>query len=157
MTPLLNGDDFDLHQCVLGQAGHFDCAAGGVAAFREEGCVHLVHCAEVVHIAQEHGGLGYCVHCKAGGLQDRLDIGQGLTGLLLDAFRESSGGRVDGQLTGCDDDAAQVDGLAVGADGRRSSCGADDCLRKNAPPFLLFYEIILSVLKFIVNERFLQN
>ena len=139
---LLSSDDFDLNKRVLGQTGHLDRAAGRIVAFGEESRVHLVHRAEVVHVAQEHGGLDNGIHAQAGGLQDRLDIGQGLLRLLLDALGERAGRGIDGQLAGSDDQCAQIDGLAVGADGCRCCAGADNALRKNTPPLLIFTYMI---------------
>jgi len=152
---LLDGDDFDFNESVLGQTGNFHCAAGRIVAFGEEGCIYRIHCSKVVHVAQEHGGLNNGIHRQASGLQNRLDVGQRLLGLTLNAFGECAGSGVDGQLTGSDDQIAQIDSLAVGADGSGGIGSADDSLRGNAPPFLIIVYILPEFSQFC-KEQFLS-
>ena len=133
---LLDGDDLDLHEGILGEPCHFDRTAGGIAALSEEGCIHLVHGAEVVHVAEEHGGLDHGIHRQARCLEDGLHIGQGLLGLLLDPLGERARGRVNGELTGSDDQAAQIGGLAVRTDGGGGLGRTDDRLHRNTPPLI---------------------
>ena len=123
---LLRGDDLDLYQSVLGQTGNFHSAAGRILAFGEEGGIHFVHGAEVVHVAEEHGGLENMVHGDAGLFQNGLHVGQGLAGLGLDALGERAGGGIDGQLAGSNDQAVELRRLGVGADGGGGFRCADD-------------------------------
>ena len=136
---LLDRNDFDLNKCILGKTGDFNRAAGGIATFGEEGCINLVHSAKVVHVAEEHSGLNNVVHGQASGLQNGLDVGQRLLGLCLNAFGECAGCGIDGQLTGSDDQIAQINCLAVRADGSRGFRRTDDFLRGNTPPFLNYH------------------
>ena len=133
---LLRGDDFDFHQRVLRQAGHFHSGAGRIAAFRKERGVNLVHGAEVVHITEEHGGLQHVVHVGARLGEDGFDVGQGLPGLCLDPLGESPGGGIDGQLPGGDDQSVVLNGLGVRADGGGRLARTDNSFHHDAPPFV---------------------
>ena len=85
MLFLLHADCLDLHQRAPGQRTHLHGGTGGILALGEKLGVHRVHGGEVAHALQEHGGLDHVVHGQAGGLQNGLDVGEHLTGLLGDA------------------------------------------------------------------------
>ena len=126
---LLDADGLDLHQSALGQRSDLHSGAGGILTLGKELGVHRVHGGEIAHILQEHGGLDHVVHGQAGGLQNGLDIGQHLAGLLGDAAgNKLAGGGVKGHLAGRDQEAAAVDGLGIGTDGGGGIGGGNDLL-----------------------------
>ena len=104
---LQRGGDLDFHQSVLGQTGDLNGGPGGIAPLGKERGIHLIHGAEVVHVAQEYRGLDHFVHAAPGGLQNRLHIGEGLPGLGLNPLGERAGGGINGQLTGSDDQSIE--------------------------------------------------
>ena len=68
------------------------------------------------------------------GLENGLEVGDGLLGLRLNAaLGEAAGGRVDGELTGREDQRAVRNGLRIRADGGRGVIGVNDLHVKNPP------------------------
>ena len=76
------------------------------------------------HCVEENGGFHDIVGSEAGGGEDGLYVGQRLRSLRLDAFGYETCCGVDGNLTGCVDESARVDGLAVRSDGAGGGGGA---------------------------------
>lgn len=100
--------------------------AGGIVALGEEGGVDLVHRGEVVHIVQENGRFENVIHVRSGSSEDGAHVLERLLGLRADALGERAGGRVDGELTGGDDEAARLDSLRIRADRSRSAVRVND-------------------------------
>ena len=134
---LLGGNCFNFNQSVLGQTGNLhSTACRGIGS--EERGVDFVHSGEVVHILQENSGLNDISHTETCGGQNGFHIFQGLAGLLFNAaLGKSTGGGINGELAGSDDQIAGADALRVGADGCGSSSGGKVWL---AQPFMPFHE-----------------
>ena len=82
----------------------------------EERFVSGVNGREIVEIFYENGRFYDIAHFQARGLDDRFDVFQRLTRLCGHVFRHAAGFRVNRDLTGSDDHAAQVNALNVWAD-----------------------------------------
>lgn len=117
---LRGGDALDLDEGSFREGLDGEGAAGRERGFEELG-IDSVHRGEIIHVSEEYGGLQDFVEVGASLFKDRLEIGQGLTGLGLHSpFRERTGGRIDRKLAGNEDETVMLDGLAVRADGGRS-------------------------------------
>ena len=122
---LLRGDDFDLHQGVLGQRGHLYGGSGRAHA-GEILPVDGVHGGKIPDVLEVHVGLDHVVHGQTGRLEDGPDVLQRLMGLAGDIRSgKSARGRVQRKLTGYEDKASGADRLGVGADGRGSGVGVE--------------------------------
>ena len=79
-------------------------------------------------VGEEDVQLGDVVQVAAGSLDHRLEVLEHLDGLLLEAFHQFHGLRVQRDLPGHVDGIAGLDGLGVGADGGRGVVGVDNGL-----------------------------
>ena len=118
-------DALDLELCTLGDGCHLHAAAG-----RERLCKGLgilcVHSRKVVDVGQKDHGLDHIGHGQAGLGQNSLEVCQALCGLLFHGIGHLAGGGVYRDLTGHEYHIAQVQCLAVGADGGRCVGGSYD-------------------------------
>ena len=99
--------------------------AGGVGLV-EVRCVNFVHGAEICNVGEEDGGLDHVLEGEAGGLQHGAQIFKHLGGLFHDtAFHQKTGGGIQGNLSGSNDQAVGADGLGIGAHGGGGLIGVD--------------------------------
>ena len=122
---LLDGDALDFYQSILGQACSLKCSAGRIGSGEELG-VNSVHGGKVSNVSQQHGGLDHVAHVSTGFRQNGFDVGQALTGLGGDVVAcKSTGGGINGNLTGDVDGIACLNGLRIGTDGGGGIVGMD--------------------------------
>lgn len=120
---LICGDGFRSPDARPSASAYLESGAGRIYAVREVLRVYLVHAGEISQIRHEAGGLDDLVQAGAGLFQNGFQIGEDLTGLLLDlALDQLAGGRVQRDLTRCEDEISCRVGLRVRAVGRRALC-----------------------------------
>ena len=113
------GNDLDLDQNILGQAGHFHGAAGGRESALGSHVLPIdgIHGGEVVHVAEIHGGLHDLSEARAALFEDGLQVLQNTGGLLGDAATDHLlGGRIERNLPRGEDQVSQPDGLRIRPD-----------------------------------------
>jgi len=122
------GYGLDLHPAPEGEGGDLDGGAGRRVGL-EELTVDLVHAGELVDVLEEDRAFDHVLQARASGLEDGLEVLQGLVSLALDVGSgEVLGSRTNAQLAGGEDEIAQADALGIGADGGRRLAGGDDLL-----------------------------
>ena len=122
------GDDVDFHQHVAGQVGG-DGGAGGLVGAEVFG-VDLLHVGEVLHGAQEDGGLHHGGEVQALALEHGADVVEHLLGLLADgAVDDVIGARNERYLAGEVEEVARMDGVGVMPQRGRRIRGGDEAGR----------------------------
>ena len=120
---LFYGNGLNLTQAAFGDVLHSHAASGGLGD--EVLSVNGVERGKVCHIRQEAGGLDHFAHIGAGSFYDGPNILAALVGLGGDALGHLAGGRVNGNLSGGDDQVTEFVALGVGADGARGVGGSN--------------------------------
>lgn len=116
-------DEFDLHAGAAGQGGDLDGGAGRLVA-AEALFVDGVQLAEVAEVGDEHGGLDHAAEAGPRLGQHGGQVVEHLLGLRLDPVGHAA---VEGErdLPRGEQQVADPDGVAVGADGGRGAGGID--------------------------------
>ena len=87
----------------------------------------LIHAGEVVLVRHHNGDAYDLVHAAPGFLEDRLDVGQALTGLLLDrGALERASGWIRGRCARDEDQPGCLNRLAVSRGGVGCFGGVND-------------------------------
>ena len=112
---LSHSNSLDLNKAILRKTSNLNARTSGenLTLLLEELLVDLVDDTEVVHVLDEDGGLDNIRSLQARGLNDSLDVLEGLASLSGDALGHGTGGRVDGDLTRGNDDVTEINTLDV--------------------------------------------
>src|SRR5450759_5101868 len=120
----LSCDSLDFDQGIERQGRDLNSAA---RRWRRDdmASVDSVHCGEVGQIGNEDIDLDHVAEGQADGPEDPLQIDESTLGLRLDAFEELPRRRIDTELAGAEEEAVDLDGLAIRAY-RGRCCGRRD-------------------------------
>src|SRR5579875_506069 len=129
-----NGNRLNLHADVLRESGYLHRGPRRPGGAETIG-VDAVHLREVLHAAQINSRLHHPAQRGAGLLQDGLEVGKNARRLLgyppLDYL---SAGRIDGDLSGDEDETVGHDGLRIGP----------DCLRRLVCRYGVNHKLLLE-------------
>ena len=119
-------DDLDLHAGRARESGDLDGGSCREIA-SEILAVDFVHAGKFGEVREEDRALHDVCEGQSLVIEDALHVLQHAPGLVLDvAGDELSGGRVERNLTGAEEQVTDTDGVVVRTNGRRGLGGFDD-------------------------------
>ena len=119
-------DDFDFHDCTLGQRGDLDRGARGKIA-GEILCVDFIHAGEVREVRDENGALHHVGKSELLIIENCFYIFQNTFGLRFDVARdEISSGGIEWNLSRAEKQITGANGVIVRPDGGSGFCRFDD-------------------------------